>query len=270
MSAGGRTHQNINVYCRFRPSEPNRPNLISSNDHIYKTSYSQDILLGHRYKKNGDFKKKTFETDLVFDDQATQKEVFQIIGKPIVEDVLSGFNGCILCYGQTGSGKTHTLFGDMNNAQSPIRGLIPRCTQKLFEHISDAEDIEEAVVKCSFLEIYNNKLGDLLMPKLRGKNLKIREKIDGSVYVQGIHEEYVNSFEDIYNVLQIGFRNRTVAATVMNRRSSRGHCILSLRLRQIYVGGEVKLSRIHFGDLGGSERVGEMGKAGDIRYVVTW
>lgn len=261
VSAGGRTHRNIDVYARFRPTEQGQHSVMQSANHLFSIEHAKRVSLGHRWQKSDDFpfKEKTFETDLVFDDQATQLEVYRVIGDPIVKDVIQGFNSCILCYGQTGSGKTHSLFGDMSNAESPMRGLVPRCIQKIFEHISRANDIEEVVVKCSFIGIYNNKLQDLLMPNGE-KKLKIREKIDGAVYVQGIHEEYVNSFDDVYDVLQIGFRNRTVTASEKDIPLSRTNCVLTLRVKTSFVGGENKVCRVHFGDLAGSER----GKSGGM------
>ena len=95
-----------------------------------------------------------------------------------------------------------------------------------------------------------------------GPKLKIREKMNGSVYVQGVHEEYVSSFDDVYDVLQIGFENRTVAETKMNKQSSRSHSILTMHIKQTFSGGEVKTSIINFCDLAGSETVKKTGATG--------
>ena len=113
-----------------------------------------------------------FKYNKVFDNNSTQNEIFDIVAKPVIKNCLDGYNGTILAYGQTSSGKTHTMLGeDIEDEEE--RGIIPRMVKGIFTKIqSQPEDIE-FVMKVSFVEIYNEKIKDLLDPKKN--NLKIHE-----------------------------------------------------------------------------------------------
>ena len=247
----------VNVVARFRPCDVDK-HLKVSKHHKFEIMDGKSTNLKH--KKGPDL---MFHLDMIFNDTTSQEMMFQHVGEPIIRDVLHGYNGTIFAYGQTGSGKTHSLFGDMSELDSEQRGIIPRSCQSIFEHFQSAEDIEEVTIKCSFLEIYKEHLQDLLMPDNK-EPLKIRENRDKTIYVQGIHEEYVGSFDDVFELLQIGFRNRVVASTLMNQQSSRSHCVLTLRIKQTLKGGTVKTSKVNFADLAGSEKVKKTGATGDL------
>ena len=256
----------VTIACRFRPSPiPSRgknsvlPHIKSSGEHVFQ-------ILGGKIVEIGDKKVKTqaykFHLDMIFDDQTSQSTMFHNLGEPIIRDLLMGYNSTIFVYGQTGSGKTHSLFGDMSEFEAEQRGIIPRCCQYLFETLEASQDLHEVTIKCSFVEIYKEKLQDLLMPD-SGTQMKIRQKPRcKTVYVQGAHEEYVNSFEEIYELLQIGFRNRVVVSTMMNQESSRSHAVLILKIKQTFKGGTVKESKVNFADLAGSEKVKKSGASG--------
>lgn len=113
-----------------------------------------------------------YNYDYVFDMSSTQKFVYDVAVVPVVESVLNGYNGTILAYGQTSSGKTHTMLGeDIENEAE--RGIIPRMVRGFFDQISQQPEDIEFAMKVSFVEIYNEKIRDLLDPKKT--NLKIHE-----------------------------------------------------------------------------------------------
>ncbi|PPR86314.1 hypothetical protein GOBAR_AA34378 [Gossypium barbadense] len=196
-------------------------------------------------------------------------DIFQLVGAPVVENCLAGFNSSLFAYGQTGSGKTYTIWGPANalleeNLSSDQQGLTPRVFQRLFARINE-EQIKLAdkqlkyQCRCSFLEIYNEQITDLLDPN-QG-NLQIREDVKSGVYVENLTEEYVNSMRD-------GLSNRRTGATSINAESSRSHsvftCVVESRCKSVADGvSSFKTSRINFVDLAGSERQKLTGAAGE-------
>eukprot|EP00495_Collosphaeridae_sp_1-RS-2012_P001581 TRINITY_DN150_c0_g1_i11.p1 TRINITY_DN150_c0_g1~~TRINITY_DN150_c0_g1_i11.p1 ORF type:complete len:531 (+),score=96.77 TRINITY_DN150_c0_g1_i11:161-1753(+) len=199
--------------------------------------------------------------DSVLDPMVDQEAVFEGFGRDTIEEVLRGFNGTILSYGQTGSGKTYTLFGEMASLNCPLRGLIPRCVMYLFERL--AVIAEMAFVKVNFVEIYKDRLQDLLSPGNNHAEPTLRQKKNGEVFMVGAEDMFVTSFEDVYQILQYGFKKRHVAATKMNMQSSRSHCVLRFTVKQENK-GEVKESILNFADLAGSERIEKTGATGAL------
>lgn len=142
-------------------------------------------------------------------------------------------------------------------SEDPNRGLQPRVFDYLFSQIQDLfkEGEREHLVKCSYFEIYNEQIMDLLNPT--AGNLQVREDLKAGVYIEGITEEITNNSEDAIEVLQKGARNRHVGATNMNQESSRSHSVFSMTIesKQIQEGiTNLKTSKFNFVDLAGSER----------------
>ncbi|KAK9473147.1 uncharacterized protein V1510DRAFT_433745 [Dipodascopsis tothii] len=178
---------------------------------------------------------------------ATQDTVFEDLGRPLLANAFAGFNNCIFAYGQTGSGKSYSMMG---TADEP--GLIPRICEALFARLA-AEPERPAAVEVAYLEIYNERVRDLLAPK-RG-SLRIREHPTLGPYVEDLSRLAVGSYADVAAVLEAGNRVRTVAATGMNENSSRSHAVFTLTLAQRAVGADGdRVSRISLVDLAGSER----------------
>lgn len=139
--------------------------------------------------------------------------------------VLEGFNGTIFAYGQTSSGKTHTMQGpDIENLE--LQGIIPRMVRTVFNRIETASENIEFTVKISFIEIYMEKIKDLLDSSK--DNLKIHEDKSKGVYIADVTETYVAEEMEVFEIMKIGNSNRTVAATLMNQESSRSHSIFIL------------------------------------------
>uniref|UniRef100_A0A8C5EQ94 Kinesin family member 13A n=1 Tax=Gouania willdenowi TaxID=441366 RepID=A0A8C5EQ94_GOUWI len=193
-----------------------------------------------------------------------QEVVFKCLGEGILENAFQGYNACIFAYGQTGSGKSFSMMG---NGELP--GLIPRLCCSLFERVHiEANEAHSFKVEVSFMEIYNEKVRDLLDPKGSRQSLKVREHKVLGPYVDGLSLLAVTSFEDIEVLMSEGNKSRTVAATNMNEESSRSHAVFSIIVTQTLYdlqsgnSGE-KVSKMSLVDLAGSERVSKTGAAGE-------
>ncbi|XP_049771850.1 kinesin-like protein KIF13B [Schistocerca cancellata] len=195
---------------------------------------------------------------------ASQEIVFDCLGRDILDNAFQGYNACIFAYGQTGSGKSYTMMGSQDS-----KGIIPRLCDSLFDLISRQQSPELSYkVEVSYMEIYNEKVHDLLDPKTNKQSLKVREHNVLGPYVDGLSQLAVTSFQDIDNLMAEGNKSRTVAATNMNSESSRSHAVFSVVLTQTLtdaksgVSGE-KVSRMSLVDLAGSERAVKTGAVGD-------
>uniref|UniRef100_H3DM37 Kinesin family member 13A n=1 Tax=Tetraodon nigroviridis TaxID=99883 RepID=H3DM37_TETNG len=193
-----------------------------------------------------------------------QEVVFKCLGEGILENAFQGYNACIFAYGQTGSGKSFSMMG---NGEQP--GLIPRLCCSLFERVHKEENEAHTFkVEVSYMEIYNEKVRDLLDPKGGRQSLKVREHKVLGPYVDGLSQLAVMSFEDIEVLMSEGNKSRTVAATNMNEESSRSHAVFSIIVTQTLYdlqsgnSGE-KVSKMSLVDLAGSERVSKTGAAGE-------
>lgn len=190
--------------------------------------------------------------DYVFPQHSTQKEVFDSVGLPMIEDVLLGYNGTLFCYGQTGSGKTHSMMGG-NIYDEQSRGIIPRAAEELFRRVEDDEDATQWTFKCSMVEVYKEKLNDLLNPL--GQKLKIKEDPRKGIYVEGLKQVCVESQDELLEVISLGEQMRTVAATHWNAVSSRSHQIFMLEVEQLLESEMEKKGILNLVDLAGSEKV---------------
>ena len=192
---------------------------------------------------------------------------------PLVEAFLDGYNATVLAYGQTGSGKTFTMgTADMNQSDPELMGIIPRVTQEIFTTIKERPDTE-FTLKATFLEVHNEVVKDLLSPT-QETQLTIREG-HGQVYVKGLLEQPLNSYDQMLQTLALGTTRRATGETKMNLTSSRSHAVftvlLSQRKRQLEEvdefddNDEVLVSKFHFVDLAGSERIKRTGATGKRR-----
>jgi hypothetical protein len=200
---------------------------------------------------------KQFTFDFVADEEVTQAQLFTVIGKPICSSCLAGYNSTIFAYGQTGAGKTHTILGDVSmEGDKEQRGILPRCFESLFKSVEQSRSTE-CIIKCSFLEIYQEQIFDLLDDSRSLKPLHLREDFKLGVYVEDLTELPVNSAEETYDILRRGTKNRHMGATLMNKESSRSHAVFTLKIdsRQVENSSvSLRSSRFHLIDLAGSER----------------
>uniref|UniRef100_A0A8C5EB90 Kinesin-like protein KIF13B n=1 Tax=Gouania willdenowi TaxID=441366 RepID=A0A8C5EB90_GOUWI len=195
---------------------------------------------------------------------AGQEVVFQCLGESLLHNAFQGYNACIFAYGQTGSGKSYTMMG---SGDQP--GLIPRLCSALFSRTQiEQREQESFTVEVSFMEIYNEKVRDLLDPKGGRQTLRVREHKVLGPYVDGLSRLAVACYKDIESLMSEGNKSRTVAATNMNEESSRSHAVFNIILThtlkdlQSGTSGE-KVSRLSLVDLAGSERAAKTGAAGE-------
>ena len=181
----------------------------------------------HQIQLNGPRGKKSFTFDAVFDADSKQKDVYEEIAYPLIESVLSGYNGTIFAYGQTGCGKTFTMQGEENPQE--LRGIIPRSFDHIFENIGASSDTSEFLVRASYCEIYNENVRDLLSTNTK-KALQLKQHPEKGVYVKdltwyvhiiislnivqnNVHNNdrsTVSNAEEIDMIMRRGFANRAV------------------------------------------------------------
>lgn len=189
-----------------------------------------------------------------------QSDVFEFSIKHTVDDILNGYNGCVFAYGQTGAGKSFTMMGgDIDN--EVLKGIIPRIVEQIFASILISPGNIEYTVRVSYMEIYMERIRDLLNPA--NDNLPVHEEKNRGVYVKGLLEIYVSSVQEVYEVMRRGGSARAVAATNMNQESSRSHSIFVIQINQKNVEtGSQKAGYLYLVDLAGSEKVGKTGASG--------
>eukprot|EP00818_Percolomonas_sp_WS_P000780 CAMPEP_0117452766 /NCGR_PEP_ID=MMETSP0759-20121206/9812_1 /TAXON_ID=63605 /ORGANISM="Percolomonas cosmopolitus, Strain WS" /LENGTH=897 /DNA_ID=CAMNT_0005245647 /DNA_START=204 /DNA_END=2898 /DNA_ORIENTATION=+ len=290
MPPSSSSTQNVHTYIRVRPFLPSDPHphkpafQISHNSRISPDS-------GGSQSGNGSSLARSFAFDYVFDESHTNAHVFDKIGSSIVNDVLQGRNGVIFAYGQTSSGKTFAIVGNDTDL-----GILPRSIRALFNSIQRTYHGREFLIRCSYLEIYNETIRDLLKPSQDGTTYKLREKPSGEVFVENLHEVIVCTSEQMNHYVQLGMKHRSVGATSMNQNSSRSHCIFRITVESTEVvdsvsvespspsdaesaefrqrrssirekgdwekalrskGREVRISHLYVVDLAGSERISQ-------------
>ncbi|NXQ16412.1 KIF1B protein, partial [Peucedramus taeniatus] len=195
---------------------------------------------------------------------ASQSRVYNDIGKEMLLHAFEGYNVCIFAYGQTGAGKSYTMMGKQEESQA---GIIPQLCEELFEKINDNSNEEMSYsVEVSYMEIYCERVRDLLNPKNKG-NLRVREHPLLGPYVEDLSKLAVTSYTDIADLMDAGNKARTVAATNMNETSSRSHAVFTIVFTQKKHDTETDLStekvcKISLVDLAGSERADSTGAKG--------
>ena len=198
------------------------------------------------------------------DKYADQKIVFDTVGVQILDNAWQGYHCCLFAYGQTGAGKSYSMVGYGEN-----KGIVPISCNEIFRRIGENKDPDKSYeVQVSMLEIYNEKVQDLLInPNKRPQSgLKIRESKVLGIFVDGLSKHPVTSYDEISKKMDDGYNNRTIGSTLMNATSSRAHTIVTIEFRQITMVAKKKsekLSMINLVDLAGSERSGSTGATGD-------
>ena len=227
----------------------------------------------------GSSKKRCFTFDSVFNEQATQEEVYRRCCHQLVESFCEGYNATIFAYGQTGSGKTHSMgTACQSHKIDEQSGIIPRFIHHFFDILNSRRATTEFSIQVSFLEIHNEDLCDLLNPTSDHNELTIREAPTGEIQVMGAVRVDVQTPDQLFECLERGSLNRATGSTDMNQRSSRSHAIFTIHLTQRRMKGplptnpetgeslvsiatanqddtEILTSKFHFVDLAGSERI---------------
>ena len=244
---------NVNVICRFRPM--NEMEITNGSEQVCVFT-SPTSLQFYSTRERNNYK---FNFDRIFQPSSTQEEIYSYGVKGIIDSVLNGYNGTVLAYGQTGSGKTYTMQGEIGNEKT--KGIIPRMIKHVFDYIHEQNSSSEFMLKVSMIEIYQEKIRDLL--DISRVNLPIRQDSIKGIYVDGCSERYVGCPRDVLNALELGANNRVQAATNMNEHSSRSHSIFILTINQTNKKeGFSKIGKLYLVDLAGSEKISKSGVTG--------
>ncbi|KAK9448936.1 uncharacterized protein V1518DRAFT_416740 [Limtongia smithiae] len=266
---------NIRVVVRVRPFNnrerakhaecivqmENNRTIITTPDDI---SRSKSAKSKAEKSKEFVFDKSYWSFDKGSDSYASQTTIFDDLGMPLLDNAFKGFNNCIFAYGQTGSGKSYSMLGTREDP-----GIIPQICNNIFERIkqySKTTKHDTFTVEVSYLEIYNERVRDLLNPKNKS-SLRVREHPILGPYVEDLSRLAVASFADIEELMNEGNKARTVAATNMNETSSRSHAVFGITLTRKSHDDETnldseKVSRISLVDLAGSERASSANTTG--------
>ncbi|XP_055878484.1 kinesin-like protein KIF6 isoform X1 [Biomphalaria glabrata] len=262
--------QTIQIFARIKPTKSSKTGGYEIDEDEEGHSRLQvvvpkELASGFVNNKKENYK---FRFSKVFDQKSTQDEIFNLVAKPVIDNVVQGYNGTIFAYGQTGSGKTFTITG---GAEKYIdRGIIPRSLSYLFDIIEKHPE-KIFTFHISYLEIYNDNGYDLLDPKHEATKLEdlpkvsLMEDADQNIHLKNLTVHQAGSEEDALNLLFIGDTNRMIAETPMNQASSRSHCIFTVHLTSKEEGSAtICRSKLHLVDLAGSERVSKTGVNGTL------
>ncbi|XP_078521107.1 kinesin-like protein KIF19 isoform X2 [Lissotriton helveticus] len=255
---GGPRAQQLTVALRIRPmNEAEIDDEASFVAHklakqtvvlLDPTEDPDDILRANRTRE------KTFVFDMVFDEKATQEEVYVSTTKTLIDGVIAGYNATVFAYGPTGTGKTYTMLG-----MDSEPGIYIQTLNNLFKSIEATSDNIIYAVSMSYLEIYNELIRDLLNPS--SGYLELREDSRGNIQIAGITEVSTNNAQKIIQLLTKGNKQRTQEPTAANKTSSRSHAVLQVKVKQkckVKENNEdVRVGRLFMIDLAGSERASQ-------------
>lgn len=210
-----------------------------------------------------------FSYNYVFAPEDTQEMIYENAIKTMVLKLFSGYNVTILAYGQTGSGKTHTMGTTFDGNVNDEMGVIPRAVGEIFEKIAAMTD-DDFTVQCSFVELYQERLYDLLSKNSREQSVVDIREIDSKIVIPNLTETSVQTIKETFDCLMQGSSDRAVGATAMNAQSSRSHAIFTITVQKTPKDNPASatIAKFHLVDLAGSERskktmtVGEQFKEG--------
>ncbi|XP_038885517.1 kinesin-like protein KIN-UC [Benincasa hispida] len=276
---GDEDSQRVRVAVRVRPR--NTEDLLSDADFADCVEL-QPELKRLKLRKNN-WSSESYRFDEVFTESASQRRVYEVVAKPVVESVLNGYNGTIMAYGQTGTGKTYTL-GRMGKEDASERGIMVRALEDIIANVSPTSDS----VEISYLQLYMESIQDLLAPEK--VNIPINEDPKtGEVSAPGATVVKIQDIDHFLQLLEISESNRHAANTKMNTESSRSHAILMVYVRRAVskrnedmtafqgnvndhaidiLGGNgipmIRKSKLLVVDLAGSERINKSGSEGQL------
>ena len=244
------------ILCRRPRSEDEKqnsmPEVVQCDELHREVHLTQSV-------NNKQFSRK-YHFDKVYDHQTSQERLYETAVAPMVDEVLQGFNCTVFAYGQTGTGKTHTMTGDMSSPEGA--GVIPRAVGHIFRYLDGLSGVNEFTVKCSFLELYNEEITDLLAMGSEPPKVRILEDRTG-VVLQGLEEPHVKNASDIFGLLETGNARRKTAETLLNKQSSRSHSvfIVTVSVREVLAEGEevIRVGKLYLVDLAGSENITRSG-----------
>ncbi|GIY34077.1 kinesin-like protein KIF3B [Caerostris darwini] len=207
---------------------------------------------------------KYFTFDAVYDG-GNQADIYDEVFRPLVDSVISGFNGTVIAYGQTGAGKTWTMEGQLGDSEH--EGVIPNSFRHIFNHIARSQNTQ-FLVSASYIEIYQEEVRDLLSSEPKRK-LEVRERNDTGVYVKDLSVNVCKTVQDLEKVMIDGKLNRSIGTTNMNAHSSRSHAIFMITIESCETDADgnthMKMGKLNLVDLAGSEKQAKTGAVGSTQ-----
>lgn len=212
----------------------------------------------------------SFKVDGILNN-VSQDRVYDAVVKDLTLKTLDGYNGTVLCYGQTGAGKTFSMTGATESYSQ--RGIIPRTIQHLFKEVNNRQD-RAYNIRIGYIELYKEQMFDLLstlhsapIGQEYNQGLSIYDD-RGDVFVKGLTYQQVASEEEALNLLFEGETNRSIGSHILNKESSRSHCIFTIRVEsKSLTSSEEKYtqSKLNLVDLAGSERLNKTQSIGQTQ-----
>ena len=240
----------VKVMVRARPMNKRERSLNAEKVIEVREDRKEIMIFNPEEPEN----KKTFTYDNVFNENSQQKDVYEKSAYSIVENMFEGYNGTIFAYGQTGCGKTFSMMGVTSD--EVLKGIIPRSFSHIIARIADAKN-KNFLLRCSFIEIYNENIHDLLSSDTT-KNMDLRESKKKGIFIKDLNMPVVKTVEEMLKWMNQGDKNRHVGATKMNQDSSRSHSIFTVYLeveeKIDAKNSKIKAGKLNLVDLAGSER----------------
>ncbi|CAI0417466.1 unnamed protein product, partial [Linum tenue] len=263
----------VRVAVRLRPR--NAEEMVADADFADCVELQPELKRLKLRKNNWD--SDTYEFDEVLTEFASQKRVYEVVAKPVVESVLDGYNGTVMAYGQTGTGKTYTV-GQLGDEDMAARGIMVRAMEDILAGVS----LESDSISVSYMQLYMETIQDLLDPT--NDNISIVEDHKtGDVSLPGATQVEIRDHHSFLEILKLGEDHRFAANTKLNTESSRSHAILMVNLRRSVKGKDsavssenssslqtvkslkpsvVRKAKLVVVDLAGSERIHKSGSEG--------
>ncbi|CAL5397976.1 unnamed protein product [Camellia sinensis] len=280
-SLGGASKDDASVSGRVRVAVRLRPQNVEES--VADADFADCVELQPELKRlklrKNNWDSDTYEFDEVLTEFASQKRVYEVVAKPVVESVLDGYNGTVMAYGQTGTGKTYTL-GRLGDEDTSARGIMVRAMEDILADIS----LQTDSVSVSYLQLYMETIQDLLNPA--NDNIAIVEDPkSGDVSVPGATVVEIRNQQSFLELLRLGEAHRFAANTKLNTESSRSHAILMVQIRKSFLGREsdfpnenddssysvnsfkptvIRKGKLVLVDLAGSERIHKSGSEGHM------
>lgn len=254
MEGKAKNDEAIQVVVRCRPMNSKEKN--ENRRHIIDID-SEAHTVSIRNPDNQNENPKLFTYDATYDENTKQKFFYEESCFSVIEGTLEGFNSTIFAYGQTGCGKSFTMQGP-STTDEEMRGVIPNSFYHIFQFVKSSKGIE-FLIRCSYLELYNEEIRDLLTNAKNPVKCEVHEDPQKGVYVKNLTDVVVESPEDLLKIFDKGVENRTTAATNMNAESSRSHSIFTIVVEMSTKdpgsGKEMlRVGKLNLVDLAGSER----------------
>ena len=246
--------ETIKVVVRLRPF------LCDNNSQLQKPGWRTDPSLNLIECTKLSLYDKPFTFDQVFTGTTTNEELYATSVQDMITQAFNGIDTTVFAYGQTGAGKTHTVLGQHDDLLQ-FNGILFLALHDIFTFISNKPENEEYVVTCSYIEIYNEQVYDLLnKPENFGECLQIFEDQKHSKFkVTGTTKVRVQSISEVQKILAYGEANRTYGETCFNLKSSRSHTIFTIDLKMTsYQANNLEVTKestINMVDLAGNERL---------------